>query len=106
MADVETLTLSLDGRASASSGIDLRSQVLSGEIPLLLHGTADKVLVIDFMTGVTAGPGFRHAVTSLPGIEREPAGLAAGGPFPEPGHPPPAGPPPAAVDAAPPAPPH
>lgn len=81
MADVETLTLSLDGRASASSGTDMRSQVLSGEIPLLLHGATNKVLVIDFMTGVTAGSVLRHAVTSLTVIEREPAVLAAGALF-------------------------
>jgi tetratricopeptide (TPR) repeat protein len=78
MPDVETDTLSLDGRASASSGTDLRSQVLSGEIPLLLRGATDKVLVIDFMTGVTAGSVLRHPVTSLAVIEREPAVLAAG----------------------------
>ena len=78
MPDVETWTLSLDGRASASSGPDLRSQVLSGEIPLLLHGATDKVLVIDFMTGVTAGSVLRHPVRSLAVIEREPAVLAAG----------------------------
>jgi spermidine synthase len=81
MADVVTLTLSLEGRASASSGTDLRSQVLSGEIPLLLHGATDRVLVIDFMTGVTAGSVLRHPVTSLTVIEREPAVLAAGGLF-------------------------
>jgi spermidine synthase len=81
MADVETWTLSLDGRASASNGADLRSQVLSGEIPMLLHGPADKVLVIDFMTGVTAGSVLRHPVTSLHVIEREPAVLAAGALF-------------------------
>jgi spermidine synthase len=81
MADVETLTLSLDGRASASSGVDLRSQVLSGEIPLLLHGATDKVLVIDFMTGVTAGSVLRHPVTALTVLEREPAVLAAGALF-------------------------
>jgi hypothetical protein len=81
MADVETLTLSLDGRASASSGADMRSQVLSGEIPLLLHGATDKVLVIDFMTGVTAGSVLRHPVTALAVLEREPAVLAAGALF-------------------------
>jgi Tfp pilus assembly protein PilF len=78
MPDVETWTLSLDGRASASSGTDLRSQVLSGEIPLLLHGATDPVLVIDFMMGVTAGSVLRHPVRSLAVIEREPAVLAAG----------------------------
>ena len=78
MPDVETWTLSLDGRASASSGADLRSQVLSGEIPLLLHGATERALVIDFMTGVTAGSVLRHPVRSLAVIEPEPAVLAAG----------------------------
>ncbi|HYV86680.1 MAG TPA: CDC27 family protein [Patescibacteria group bacterium] len=81
MPDVETWTLSLDGRTTASNGADLRSQVLSAEIPMLLHGPTDKVLVIDFMTGVTAGSVLRHPVTSLRVIEREPAVLAAGALF-------------------------
>src|SRR5262249_27523306 len=55
MADVETRTLLIDGRTTASSGTDVRSQVLSAQIPMLVHGAGDKVLVIDFMNGVTAG---------------------------------------------------
>jgi spermidine synthase len=69
----ETETLTVDGRAVANSGVDVRSQVLSGEIPLLLHGPADSALLVDFTLGVTAGSMLRHPIRSLTVIEREPA---------------------------------
>jgi spermidine synthase len=69
----ETETMTVDGRAVANSGVDVRSQVLSGEIPLLLHGPADNALLIDFTLGVTAGSMLRHPIRSLTVIEREPA---------------------------------
>jgi tetratricopeptide (TPR) repeat protein len=79
-AEVETETLTVDGRAVANTGVDVRSQVLSGEIPLLLHGPADNALLVDFTLGVTAGSMLRHPIRSLTVVEREaaivePAGL-------------------------------
>jgi tetratricopeptide (TPR) repeat protein len=81
--EIETYALSLDGRSAANDGADLRTQILTGEIPVLLHGPTDNVLLIDFLTGVAAGSILRHPVRSLTVIEREPAVLQAGALFQE-----------------------
>ncbi len=70
---VEHLAVTVDGKVEATTGSDLRAQVLQGHIPLLVHGPADSVLLVDFLTGVTAGSILRHPVKSLTIIEREPA---------------------------------
>ena len=70
---VEAESLVIDGRAVGNTGIDARSQILAGEIPMLLHGPAQTALVIDFSLGLTAGSVLRHPVRSLTVIEREPA---------------------------------
>jgi len=74
---IEAESLLIDGRAIGNSGIDARSQILEGEIPMLLHGPADSALVVDFSLGLTAGSMLRHPVRSLTVIEREPAVLEA-----------------------------
>jgi tetratricopeptide (TPR) repeat protein len=81
--EIETYVLSIDGRLAANDGADLRTQILAGEIPVLLHGPTDSVLLVDFLTGVTAGSILRHPVRSLTVIEREPAVLKAGAWFQE-----------------------
>jgi spermidine synthase/Tfp pilus assembly protein PilF len=70
---IETVTLTIDGRSAAGTGTDLRTQVLAGTIPVLLHGPTGKALLIEMLTGVTAGSMLRHPLKSLTVIEREPA---------------------------------
>jgi tetratricopeptide (TPR) repeat protein len=74
---IEAETLVIDGRAVGNTGIDARSQILAGEIPMLLHGPADGALVIDFSLGLTAGSVLRHPVRAVTVIEREPAVIEA-----------------------------
>ncbi|HYV18715.1 MAG TPA: tetratricopeptide repeat protein [Verrucomicrobiae bacterium] len=74
---IEAETLVIDGRAVGNTGIDARSQILAGEIPMLLHGPADRALVIDFSLGLTAGSVLRHPVRAVSVIEREPAVIEA-----------------------------
>ena len=69
---VEALTLTVDGKVEATTGDDTRTQVLQGHIPILVHGPAERVLLIDLLNGVTAGSILRHPVKSLTVIEREP----------------------------------
>jgi spermidine synthase/Tfp pilus assembly protein PilF len=73
----ETYTLTLDGRAAAGTGTDLRTQVLAGTLPVLLHGPTEKALLIEMLTGVTAGSMLRHPLKSLVVIEREPVVVSA-----------------------------
>jgi len=69
----ESLTLTVDGKVEASTGNDIRTQVLQGHLPILVHGPTESVLQIDFLDGVTAGSVLRHPVKSLTVIEPEPA---------------------------------
>jgi spermidine synthase/tetratricopeptide (TPR) repeat protein len=74
---IEAESLVIDGRAVGNTGIDARSQILAGEIPMLLHGPADGALVIDFSLGLTTGSVLRHPVRAVTVIEREPAVIEA-----------------------------
>lgn len=57
-------TLQTNGKTDASSGADMRTQVAIGQIPMVLHGPAERVLVIGLASGVSA------AHTLLQGAER------------------------------------
>lgn len=70
---VEHLVLTVDGKVEATTGDDIGAQVLQAHIPMLVHGPAERVLLIDFLSGVTAGSILRHPVRSLTILEREPA---------------------------------
>ena len=73
MPPEEVLTLTVDGKVETTTGNDIRTQVLQGRIPVLVHGPTETVLQIDFLDGITAGSVLRHPVKSLTVIEREPA---------------------------------
>ena len=47
--------LCINGKPDASSGPDMRTQLLLGHLPMLLHGRAERVLVIGLASGVTLG---------------------------------------------------
>ncbi|HUD73129.1 MAG TPA: tetratricopeptide repeat protein, partial [Dongiaceae bacterium] len=76
LAPIDTYTQTVDGRAVAGTGTDLRTQVLTGAIPPLLHGAAKQALLVDLLTGVTAGSLLTHPIESLTVIEPE-AAMAA-----------------------------
>jgi len=70
---IETATLTIDGRSAAGTGTDMRTQVLAGTLPILLHGPTETALLIEMLSGVSAGSMLRHPLKSLTVIEREPA---------------------------------
>jgi spermidine synthase len=70
---IETLALTLDGNVEAATGDDIRAQVIQGQLPILLHGPTDRVLLVGYLNGITAGSILRHPVKSLAIIEEEPA---------------------------------
>ena len=51
----EVTLLKVNGKVDASSHGDMPTQVLSGLLPLVLHGSADQVAIIGWGSGVTAG---------------------------------------------------
>jgi spermidine synthase/tetratricopeptide (TPR) repeat protein len=77
----EGLALTVDGRVEATTGTDLRTQVLQGHVPVLVHGPTEEVLLVDYLNGVTAGAVLRHPVSRLTVIERERAVVAGGEAF-------------------------
>lgn len=69
--------LKVGGKTDASTGIDMGTQVLSGTIPLLVHGHAANVLVIGLGSGVTVGSVGRYSVERIDCAELDPAVIEA-----------------------------
>lgn len=67
------VTLRVNGKADASNGRDMHTQLMSGHIPLLLHPEPKNVLVIGLGSGVTVGAVAQHPVAEIDAIEIEPA---------------------------------
>ncbi|MCE9595138.1 MAG: fused MFS/spermidine synthase [Planctomycetes bacterium] len=70
-------TLFVNGKADASSGGDLTTQLLLGHIPLLMAPQARNVLTIGFGAGFSAGAVIRHPVEREDLVEISPAVLRA-----------------------------
>ncbi|MBI2985988.1 MAG: fused MFS/spermidine synthase [Deltaproteobacteria bacterium] len=70
--DSKELTLKVNGKPDASSQGDLPTQVLLGQIPLLLKPDAKEVLVIGLGSGITCGSVLRHPVERLDVVEISP----------------------------------
>ncbi|MCM8813621.1 MAG: fused MFS/spermidine synthase [Candidatus Omnitrophica bacterium] len=70
--------LLINGKPDASTRGDLPSQILFGQIPLLIKDTAAQVLVIGFGSGITAGSVLRHPVAAVDVVEISPEVLEAG----------------------------
>lgn len=67
------LTLRVNGKPDASTGIDTTTQLLSGHIPMLLHPQSQRVLVVGVGSGMTCGAVMRHpTVQHLDAVEISP----------------------------------
>ena len=72
------IALKVNGKTDASTALDMSTQVLLGELPLLFGPAPRKVLVIGFASGVTVGAVARHAdVEQIDAVEIEPGIVAA-----------------------------
>jgi spermidine synthase len=69
--------LVVNGKVDASSTGDMPTQVLSAQIPLLLHPDPRRVLVVGLASGTTAGSALRHPIERLDVVELEPAVVRA-----------------------------
>ena len=65
-------TLSIDGKVDASSGSDMTTQKVLAHLPLLLHRSPKRVLVIGLGSGVTAGAALTHPVDRVDVVEISP----------------------------------
>jgi predicted membrane-bound spermidine synthase len=71
------MSLRVNGKADASTGPDMRTQILLGEIPLLLRPQARRALLVGWGSGMTAGSLLRHPVERLDAVELIPAVVEA-----------------------------
>lgn len=71
------LYLRINGKTDASSKVDLPSQVLCAEIPLLLHPAPKKVMMLGLASGVSAGSALLHPIERLDCLEISPAVVKA-----------------------------
>jgi spermidine synthase len=67
------LSLKVNGKTDASTGADMMTQVLLGELPLMLKPGARDALLVGWGSGVTAGSILRHPVEHLDAVELVPA---------------------------------
>lgn len=68
-AGVLQRSLLINGKPDASSSYDMPTQVMLGQIPLLLHQQADTALVIGLGSGVTVGTMLAHPIRHLDCVE-------------------------------------
>jgi predicted membrane-bound spermidine synthase len=69
-----TRMLRIDGKTDASTTReDMVTQILSAHIPLMLHGNAQKVMIVGLGSGVTVGSALMHDPQSIDIIEISPA---------------------------------
>jgi len=71
------LVLLLNGKADASAKGDAATQLMLGHLPLLLHQSAENVLVIGLGIGMTLGAVERYPVKGVDVVEIEPAVVEA-----------------------------
>jgi predicted membrane-bound spermidine synthase len=74
----KNISLKVNGKPDASTRGDLPTQILLGQLPLLLKPDARKVLVIGLGSGITAGSVLRHPVESIDLVEISPEVVEAG----------------------------
>ena len=71
----QNLWLSINGKVDASTGDDMPTQILSGELPLKIHSKESNVntLVVGLASGVTANEAKKQGAHPLTVVELEPA---------------------------------
>jgi spermidine synthase len=74
---VRFLTVNGKTDASAGSSHDMKTQVMLGHLPMLLHGDPRRVLMVGLGSGISAGSVLAHGVGVLDCAEISPAVIAA-----------------------------
>jgi len=71
--DWNITSMAINGRTNASDLADMPTQVMLGQLPLLLAPRLSKALVVGYATGVTAGSILQSPIESVECLELEPA---------------------------------
>ncbi len=70
--DQDTVSLAINGRANASDSIyDMPTQVMLGQLPLLIAPRIDNGLIIGYATGITVGAMLQSPIQSVTCVELE-----------------------------------
>src|SRR5215204_4684047 len=76
--DQNTVSMAINGRTNASdSNYDMPTQVMLGQIPLLIAPKIDTGLIIGYATGITVGAMLQSPIQSVTCVELEPGTVAA-----------------------------
>jgi spermidine synthase len=75
--DWGTTSMAINGRTNASDSEDMATQVMLGQLPLLLAPRLQNALVVGYATGVTAGAILQSPIASVECVELEPATVNA-----------------------------
>jgi len=71
--DQDTVSMAINGRTNASDSIyDMPTQVMLGQLPLLIAPRIDNGLIIGYATGVTVGAMLQSPIQSVTCVELEP----------------------------------
>jgi spermidine synthase len=71
--DWDITSMAINGRTNASDREDMPTQVMLGQMPLLLAPKMKSALVVGYATGVTAGAMLQSPIESVECLELEPA---------------------------------
>jgi spermidine synthase len=75
--DQNTVSMAINGRTNASdSNYDMPTQVMLGQLPLLVATKLDKGLIIGYATGITVGSMLQSPIKSVTCVELEPKTIA------------------------------
>jgi spermidine synthase len=75
--DWNILSLAINGRTNASDSEDMPTQIMLGQIGVLLAPQLKNALVVGFATGVTVGSLLQSPIQSVACVEIEPAAVTA-----------------------------
>ncbi len=76
-ADHSTIALRVNGKTDASTGADMLTQLLAGQLPMFWAPDSARTLVVGYGSGVTVWGALAHEPKSLDVVEIEPAVLEA-----------------------------
>ena len=71
--DWDITSMAINGRTNASDREDMPTQVMLGQMPLLLAPRLGNALVVGYATGVTAGAMLQSSIETVECVELEPA---------------------------------
>ncbi|HEX8144937.1 MAG TPA: fused MFS/spermidine synthase [Pyrinomonadaceae bacterium] len=76
--DWDIISMAINGRTNASDKEDMPTQVMLGQLPLLIAPRIENSLIVGFGSGVTVGSMLQSPIQSLECVELEPSVINAG----------------------------